>query len=436
MKPPGRIAFLLKLALLAGLALWALVSLVRIVQQTLSATGGNDLYTYWYAGHFIREGKDLYRAFIDGELPAVPVRYLDRTVTGLDGVIFPGLVPAPASPPAAFYLMAPLAFLSWKTAKLVWLVCNFLFLGLIPFLLVRFFSAARWLSRLEFAGLACLLAGMTATRSAAAGGQVTFVVLDLMLGTVILAERRPWLAGLLLGLALSKYSLSIGILVLFIFFEPKIRLVLAAVLVQLAGVAALLLLGHTSLLDFVYEYAQMVNLHANMEGIHLAGLFPRSGLDTWLGLGLTLAVALPLILWRWKYHRKKATPHSTLAGAVLAVGLSLWALLAVYHRAYDAVVMIAFLDLAAFVAKQPGNWKLSKPAWTGLLAFGALAGLLLLIPSGSVVRGLLPDSLETLWGRTANLVTTLLIAVALVASIALLFRLRPEEAPENPSGPA
>jgi len=430
-KAPVRRPSLLKtvrLILLAGLALWALVSLARLVQQALSPAGGNDLYTYWYAGHFLREGKDPFKSFIAGELPTVPVHYLDRTVDSLDGIIFPGLVPAPAGTPAAFYLLAPLAFLSWNVAKLVWLLFNLAFLGLIPFLLIRLFAAHRWLDPLEFSGLACLLIGLTATRYAAASGQVTFPVLDLMLGAVVLAERRPWLAGILLGLALSKYSLSIGILVLFTLLEPRPRLVLAALLIQLAGAVALVLHTGTGVLEFVGEYAQMVSLHAGMEGIHLAGLLPRSGLDTWLGLGLTLAVGVPLAVWRWRFSRRPGWPLPALGRAVLAVLLSLWALLVVYHRAYDAMVMIVFLGLIAYLAKRPEGWTLSKPVRTGLLAFGALAALLLLIPSGSVVRGFLPASLETLWGQAANLITTLLILGALVASFFLLFKLRPGEA--------
>jgi len=420
---PERIVRLVVAALLAA---WAAVSLARVVQQTLSSAGGNDLYTYWYAGHFLREGKDPFAAFIAGELPSVPVRYLDRTVTDLDEVIFPGLVPAPASPPAAFYLFAPLAFLSWKAAKLAWLVLNLLLLGLIPLLLGRFFPLRPWLDRLEVFGLACVLVGLTATRYAAASGQITFLVLDLMLATVILAPRRPWLAGLLLGLALSKYSLSIGILLLFTLLEPKPKLVLAAVLVQLAGVAALLLQTGTSLASFVHEYLQMVNLHANMEGIHLAGLFPRSGWDVGIGLALTAVVALPLLVWRIRLGGGFFRPLPDLSRTVLAVLLSLWSLLVVYHRAYDAMVMIVFLALAAGLARHPQAWRLSKPLRAGLLAFAALTGVLLMVPSGEVVRGLLPDALENWWGQAADLTTTILILVSLGVSCLLLFRLREE----------
>jgi hypothetical protein len=423
-EPTAPVVKFLRYAILALLATWALVSLARIFQQTLSPAGGNDLYTYWYAGHFLREGKDPFQAFIAGELPSVPVHYLDRTVTSLDKILFAGLVPAPVSTPAAFYLFAPLAFLSWKTAKLVWLAANLLFLGLIPMLLIRFFPLRRWLEPPEVIGLGCLMVGLTSTRYAAASGQVTFLILDLMLGTVILAARRPWLAGVLLGLALSKYSLSIGLLVLFVLIEPRPKLILGAALVQLAGVVALMLHTGTGPVAFTKEYARMVSLHASMEGIHLAGLFPRSGLDAWIGLGLTVAVAIPLVIWRLGLGRHWSQPLPDLSRSVLAVLLSMWALLAVYHRAYDAMVMILFLALVATLAWHPENWSLSKKGLISLLAFGALAGFLLIIPSGGVVRGLLPGFLKNLWGQAADLTTTFLITGALIATFFLLFRLR------------
>jgi energy-coupling factor transporter transmembrane protein EcfT len=156
-------------------------------------------------------------------------------------------------------------------------------------------------------------------------------------------------------------------------------------------------------------------------------------LDTWLGLGLSAAVGAPLVLWRWKFPGKLARPLPPLARGVLAVLLSLWSLLVVYHRAYDAMVMIVFLGLVAYLAKRPEGWTLSQPVQAGLLAFAALAGLLLMIPSGSVVRGFLPDFLETLWGQAADLITTLLIIVALLASFILLFKLTPSEEQEGPA---
>ncbi len=417
----------LRISSLVVLIFLGATSLGRLVLQTFSEEGGNDLYTYWYAGHFLREGKDFYKAFLNDALPSVPVRYLDRTVDTLDGIIFPGLVPAPASTTPAFFLLAPLAFLSWPLAKATWLVLNLSLLGAIPFLIVRLFPKHNWLKGWEFIGFMLALVGLTSTRYAAASGQITFLVLDLLLATLILAENKPWVAGTLLGLALSKYSLAMGILILFIFFEPKVRLVIAAGIVQIVGIICLMLLSGSGFLEIMSEYIRMAFWHAGREGIHLAAAL-QSG-QSWviIALGLTLAVGIPLIIWRWKFagrlYNESLFP---LTRYHLAVILILWMLLVVYHRAYDAMVVITFFGLVAYIAKQPKAWGMSKLVRTGLISFSIIALVLLMVPSGSVVRGLLPPTLGAFWGEAANLVTTALISIFLIISIALLFYIKDE----------
>jgi hypothetical protein len=168
MKTSSTFSKLLRIAVLALLTLWGVISFGRLVQQSFSPAGGNDLYTYWYAGHFLREGKDFYKSFINNELPTLPVRYLDKEADSLDEILFPGLVPAPASTGPVFFLLAPLAFLSWPVAKTVWFVLNLALLCSIPFLLVRILPKKNWLSRWEFMAFMLALIGLTSTRYAAA----------------------------------------------------------------------------------------------------------------------------------------------------------------------------------------------------------------------------------------------------------------------------
>ena len=420
----------LRITVLVVLVIWAAISLIRAVQQALSPQGGNDLYTYWYAGQFLREGKDLYRTFIEGEKPTLPIVYLDRTVSDLRQIIQPNLVPAPASSPLAFFLLAPLAYLSWPLAKAVWLLINLALLGCVPYLVYRLFQEKGWLSPGEGIALACAVVGLSSTRNATASGQITFLILDLMLGAVLLADRRPWLAGLLLGAALSKYSLSLGVLLLFLLLEPKIRLVLTACLVQLVGLLALMLVSGSGLTAIVHEYLLMVTLHAGMEGIHLAALMRGSGQEAWIGLAWTLLVTIPIAFWRWKKaFRRYGQSLAALGRIHLLVILLLWALLAVYHRAYDAMVIIVYIGLIAYLAKRTQAWNLSRSARIGILAFSLAGQLLLMIPSGNVTRGLLPAMLETVWGRVENLTTTFLILAFLGVGFFLLFHLRSRPAP-------
>jgi hypothetical protein len=419
---------LLRIATFALLFLWAALSMMRLVQQSFSQAGGNDLYTYWYAGHFLREGKDFYKSFINNELPSVPVRYLDREVDSLNGVLFPGLVPAPASTAPVFFLMAPLAFLSWPVAKTAWLILNLALLGAIPFLLVRLFPKKKWLNRWEFTSFMLALIGMTSTRYAAASGQITFLILDLLLAALLLSERKPWIAGLLLGLALSKYSLAVGILILFIFIEPKARVVITAGAVQIAGIVGLMFLSGSGFQEIISEYILMAFWHAGREGIHLAAALHAEQYVLWIALILTLAVGIPLAFWRLKKAGHPVNQSlSPLSRYHFAVILILWALLVGYHRAYDAMVVIIFFGLVAYLAKQPDAWKLSRKGQTALKVFSVVALLLLMVPSGSVVRGLLPPSLEIFWGTAANLTATALISIFLILSIFLVFRVIDEK---------
>ena len=419
---------LLRIATLTALTLWAAVSLGRIILQTISPAGGNDLYTYWYAGHYLREGKDFYKSFINDELPTVPVKYLDREVDTLDEILFPGLVPAPASTAPVFFLLAPLAFLSWPVAKTVWLVLNLVLLCVIPFLLVRLFPKKKWLNRWEFLALMDILIGLTSTRFAAASGQITFLILNLLLAAVLLVDRKPWIAGLLLGMALSKYSLALGILILFTFIEPKPRLVIAAGLVQVVGIAGLMLLSGSGFMEIIRETIRMALWHAGREGIHLAAALHAEQFLLWIALALTLAVGIPLAYWRWKKGGRFLNQSlSLLSRSHLAVILILWVLLVGYHRAYDGMVVIVFFGLIAFLAKQPSAWDLGLRVQIGLKVFTGIALFLLMVPSGSLMRSLLPISLETLWGEAANLAATALISIFLILTIILLFRARDEK---------
>jgi len=428
MKISSKFLKLIQITALAALGLWAAVSLGRTIQQTFSPAGANDLYTYWYAGHFLREGRDFYKSFINNELPSVPVKYLDREVKGLNEILFPDLVPAPASTAPVFFLLAPLAFLSWPVAKIVWLVINLALLGTIPFLLVRLFPIKNWLNRWEELALVFALVGMTSTRYAAASGQITFLILDLLLVTLLMADHKPWIAGLFLGLALSKYSLSLGILILFIFIEPKPRLIITAGTVQVAGIVSLMLLSGSGFTEIIAEYIRMALWHAGREGIHLAAALHAEQYSLWIALALTLAVAIPLAFWRWnnagQLYFKMPSPLSRYH---LSVILVLWALLVGYHRAYDAMVAFTFFGLVVYLAKQSNAWDLSTRTQTALKIFTVVAVLIMMVPSGGVVRGLLPMSLETLWGEAANLAATTLISIFLVITFFLLYHIKGEK---------
>jgi hypothetical protein len=425
MNPSNKLQKIFSIIALVLLIITAAVSIERMIQQGFSPAGGNDLYTYWYAGHFLREGRDFYRSFLEHEAISVPVQYLDRKVDSLDDILFAGLEPAPASTTPVYFLLLPLAFLSWPVAKVTWLFMNLALLAAAPLLLVRLFQKRNWLNRWEVLALTLVAFGLTSARSAVASGQITVLILDLVLAAVLLADRKPWLAGLLLGLALSKYSLSLGILILFMFIEPKLRLVLAAVLVQVAAIVALMLISGSRFVEIVREYIRMAVYHSGQDGIHLAAALHLENYLLWVAIGLTLIVGIPMAIWRWRRSNKRWNESLTpLSRIHLMVIFILWALLVGYHRSYDAMVVIIFFGLIAYLDRRPESWDLPGKVQTGLKVFTIVALGLLMVPSGSLVRLLLPLSIKMIWGSATNLTATTLILIFLFVSIFLLFKIK------------
>ncbi len=288
--------------LLLTLGIWSIASLLRIIQFTVSPAGANDLYVYWYAGHFVREAQDPYDAFLTDQKPTLPIHYLDKTVTDLRDVVVPGWVPAPALTFPLIEILSCFAFLSWPIAKLVWLGFNLLFIFLIPPLMLRIFAPERRWERWITVVFILAFVGLTSTRYAGSSGQMTFLVLLLALGSIHFSKNHPFTAGILLGIALSKYSLSIGFFLYLLLFERNYRTTLTALALQTLGLLGLSVMSGTAVVDIIREYLFMFLHHSQLEGVHFASLFPTKPWDFQIAIILTLAVSLPLLLW---YNRNK-----------------------------------------------------------------------------------------------------------------------------------
>lgn len=415
----------LQVFLLFILGLWSVISLLRIIQFTLSTEGANDLYVYWYAGHFVREARDPYRAFLTDQTPTLPIHYLDKTVTDLKEVIVPGWVPAPALTFPLIAIMSLFAFLSWLPVKLVWLGFNLVFILIIPPLALRMLgSKERW-GMWTVVSFTMVFIGLTSTRYAASSGQMTFLVVLLSLGSIHLSRSHPLLAGFLLGFALSKYSLSIGFFLYLLLFERNKRTILAAIAVQATGFLVLSTMSGTSMLGVILENMSMFVQHSRLEGIHLASLFPQKPWDFRVAVLFSVVVATPLYRW---YRRSK---EDILAGSLsetqrqhLLAILSLWSLLVGYHRAYDAVIYVLFLSLGLLMYRSLGSWDLSQRSRNTLLIFIGLSAIVFMIPAGSLIRSLLPSYIGNVWTLLSVRATTLILMAALPITIFLLFRYR------------
>ena len=417
------------------LGIWSIASLLRIIQFTVSPAGANDLYVYWYAGHFVREAQDPYEAFLTDQKPTLPIHYLDKTVTDLRDVVVPGWVPAPALTFPLIAILSCFAFLSWPIAKLVWLGFNLLFIFMIPPLILRIFAPdGRW-ERWIRAAFILAFVGLSSTRYAGSSGQMTFLVLLLALGSIHFSKNRPFTAGILLGIALSKYSLSIGFFLYLLLFERNYRSTLTALAVQTLGLLGLSVISGTAVVDIIREYLFMLLHHSQMEGIHFASLFPSKPWEFQMAIILTLAVSIPLLLWyyRNKEHilNKQLSPTHRLHFLTV---LSLWALLVGYHRAYDAVLYVLFISLGLQLYRSPETWSLTLQKRNILLAFVAVTTIFFMLPAGSIIRDLLPGQIGSSWILFSVRMTTLILSAALAITLFLLFRLSGNYRMVNNSG--
>ena len=400
------------LVLLAG---WAVLSLALAIRNTFTPLGGNDLYTYWYAGLFIRQGEDPYAAFIAHQQPDLPITFLDGEATSMQEIKIPGLVPAPANTYPLIYLLTLFSFLTWPTAKVAWLICNLVLVLIIPILLSGLLPDRQQLDRRIMLVLALVFIGFTSTRYALSSGQLSFLVFGMLLGSALLVKQRPWLAGVLMGFALSKYSLALGFFLYYLFFERRLRMSLTAILVQVLGVVWLVLTSGSSVAQVLEEYHLLFEHHAVMEGIQLSALLSTGGSNPPLSAGFTLLIGAFLILYALKNPvSRKADP---LVRLCLLTILLLWSLLVGYHRSYDALTFILFLVLAVSMLQDLGG----KPEAHGLYviwkSFSILSAAIMLLPAGSLVRAGLPEEVGRGWITLVSKSTSLVLIFALVLCI-------------------
>ena len=170
-----------KWLLLFIITLWGLISTIQIVRSALDESGGNDLYTYWYAGLHIRQGTDPYRAFLDGRDPVIPMRFLDGEATHRDQIIRPELQPAPGLTFPLILLLTPFAWLSFQSAKIGWFILLMLTNLVIPWLLLIALSKKGQFNAFLYLAMLAIFMGFSSTRYASISGQPSILVIALML---------------------------------------------------------------------------------------------------------------------------------------------------------------------------------------------------------------------------------------------------------------
>ena len=298
----------------------------------------------------------------------------------LDGSYTIGTGPAPLYPPFSVPMFAPLALIPFDYLVIIWLAFNIAITFLTLRLAIQLYGSD-WMLRPKFY-LSALLLTWAGFRVTLRLGHISLLMAALVLGALLANRKnRKVLAGILIGLSLGKFSLTLPFLLYFVFRkEWKVVGVAAIVPVVLAEVFALRM--GTTVIDSSMAYAKVM-LAGQMAGgtgwLGTSGnseirplLLSVAGGNETVTLALTIALGLAgLIAMAFVFS---LTPKCE--NAHFAV-LALFALWAAYHRVYDSVFCIlpAALLIDLVVRKKLVGFSRFWLAGLGLLAL-SLPGFL------------------------------------------------------------
>src|SRR6266498_470379 len=406
------------LSILAGS--YAIAVIAYIFIETGKPLGARDFHQFWYAGHFIIQGRDPYAAYFAGEQPKLPIRYLDGVTVNQYPVAQGNLAIIPSNTPMMLLLLTPFSFFSWNTAKWAFMIINLLLMLLTGWLVLR---------RVPFAGVKLALIDevlillvyfdLSATRVAIENGQTTLLVFLLMILALLYAERSWQIAGLTLGIALSKYSLSLP-LFLFFLYKKKFKLLLMAIAIQLLGMVGLAAIGRNSPVTVAIENYRLFFQLFDQPGVHLARQFEivtKNHLLTEIPvLIMTVLVFVPLFLWLRRRTVTTPATEDVLDFHLLTI-LFIWTILVAYHRLYDTLILLFFIVLVFKGLAYPNIWKLNSKEQAALLMFMAVFPLVLVLPA-RIVDKVLTDY----YGTISDAVTSIFFLLMLFVSMFLLRR--------------
>jgi hypothetical protein len=406
------------LCVLAGLYAPAAASYIFI--ETAKPSGARDFHQFWYAGHFIIQGRDPYEAVFTDEAPALPIVYLDGVIVDQYPVAQPNLGTTPTNTPMMLILLTPFSFFSWTVAKWAFLVVNLILVLVTGWLVItRVPFGEIKLSPIDEIFLFLVYFDLSATRIAVENGQTTLLVFLLMLVALLYAERSWQVAGLSLGVALSKYSLSLPMF-LFFLYKKNFKVLLLAIAIQSLGLLGLAAISGNSPVTIVSENIQLFLIIFRQRGINLSRWFEFLSenliVSVIAALVITLLVFLPVFFWL--RERKSITPHieSVINFHVLTI-LFIWTMLVAYHRLYDTLILIFFVVLIFKGLALPETWKLTNKGRAALLSFMAILSLIFVLPSRIV-----DEFLPSFHGQISNAVTTFFLIIMLTISMFLLVR--------------
>ena len=308
----------------------------------------------------------------------------------------PGLNPMGSQPvqaPSVLALFWPFALMPWPVAKSLWLALNLLCTGGLLVLAFRLLLPGRQLW--AYAAIGTLFVTSVAWRNVIGNGQHTIVALFLFLLADALAERRhPIAAGLALALALVKYSLILFLLPLLVIKRQWLPLAIA---LAVHGLLTLLVAFHLNE-NPLRLVGQSLAVMRKLEDDGYVDLF---ALGAHIGVPVLVPAAISaamLAATLWAVARRGARDP-----ALALAALAMVAVLLVYHRAYDSVVLL--LPLLVAIDRWRGNRPLA-------LAVFATIALVWFVSTARHWQPWLDDGGPVYWATAATCYATCGLLIA------------------------
>jgi Glycosyltransferase family 87 len=245
-------------------------------------------------------------------------------------------------PPYAIVFLSPLALLppAWVTP--FWSIVNLFLLVVVIWLAFRVVNPAQPLQSAVLPGLIFL--AWVGMRVGISNGQFSLLAATLGLSFVLLVDKRPVLAGVLLGLSLSKPHVGAAFF-LWTVVTRRFKPALIAIVVVVAGLLVFSARIRSSPVVVMSEYLTILRLQFGGESYRpgdfelrpmIHWLVPNFSVAELMNLALVLGSAGLIALIGFG----KTVGDAAEKNVVLLQLCCLWALMSTFHYSYDVVLLL------------------------------------------------------------------------------------------------
>lgn len=428
----------LLLVLLAGvIGVYGLFSLIRGLERAAVTTC--DFDAFWATAILLNEGQSPYRAWLEnGAL-------LDNqyAVTG-DGYYTcdAALSVRPFfSTPVYALLVLPFSLLDYDTAGLLWSVVQIALAAAVVWTAFELSPAPPGYP-VRLLGLMLFFAWVP-TRNTFSLGQLSLLTIFSAFFGIWLLERekpRPVWAGIFMGIALSKFTLSLPLLLLFIVYR-RYKSLTIALLTQVVGFILFSLIVREPLFEVVKSYAALLGsaFGQDLRVVSLDGWLSLAGMPGMLSsvisgiVGILVVVAFVLPhYWQEILGKKVEKPagYHRLKFYILFVITVFVTILSIYHRVYDLSILFVCVILVFWLLRELPHATDRASRWLAisLTAAGLVLVGVFLIPPG-IYETLLPEPLSLMVAAasvTVSLILVLGVSIRALNQLDLLALLLPD----------